>query len=114
MQYQGDGRYDVDLPTYFEAKLFSTTLGKIAFCILQPVCYYVRPLFMLPMVPTLLEIVNVIQILAVNYAVAHYWGENKAMVVERIQLIDTHIMMCRKVNVLSAELDVDIVRACNR
>lgn len=73
-RYQGDGRYDVDLPTYFEAKIFSTTLGKIAFCFLQPVCYYVRPIFMLPMVPTMLELVNVAQILAVNYAVAHYWG----------------------------------------
>jgi len=73
-RYQGDGRYDVDLPTYFEAKIFGSTLGKLVFCFLQPVCYYVRPLFMLPLVPTFLEVVNVAQILAVNWAVCHFWG----------------------------------------
>jgi len=57
-KYQGDSQMDTDLPTRIEAFLFSTTIGKFFFVILQPFIYTLRPIIVLPKNITFLEIAN--------------------------------------------------------
>lgn len=73
-RYQGDEKLDTDIPTYLEAKLFCTTVGKVFWLALQPVFYTLRPLFTYPKSPTLLEIVNIIIQLAFDVFVYYYFG----------------------------------------
>nr|ATI22168.1 delta-4 desaturase 1 [Brachionus koreanus]QBO56251.1 fatty acid desaturase 4-2 [Brachionus koreanus] len=57
-KYQGDELIDVDLPTKIEGILFSSTIGKFVFIVLQPLFYCLRPVIVLPKKMTFLEILN--------------------------------------------------------
>ncbi|CAD5110776.1 DgyrCDS142 [Dimorphilus gyrociliatus] len=59
-KYQGDVDKDMDVPHELEAKLFTTTLLKFVWLLLQPVFYALRPLVVNPKPVTLLEIANTI------------------------------------------------------
>uniref|UniRef100_A0A1B6DJH6 sphingolipid 4-desaturase n=1 Tax=Clastoptera arizonana TaxID=38151 RepID=A0A1B6DJH6_9HEMI len=73
-RYQGDEVLDTDIPTYLEAKLFSTTLGKFFWVLLQPLFYAFRPLVLNPKSPTLLEFINVVVQLSFDCIVYYFWG----------------------------------------
>ncbi|KAA3677129.1 sphingolipid 4-desaturase/C4-monooxygenase [Paragonimus westermani] len=55
-RYQGDAELDVDLPTELEGRLFSCTGMKFIWLVLQPFFYSLRPLIMLPLPVTGLEL----------------------------------------------------------
>jgi len=74
-RYQGDEVLDTDIPTELEAKLFDTTMGKMAWMFLQPFFYALRPMIVNPQVPSVLEIVNVVIQLTFNALVYHFFGE---------------------------------------
>ncbi|GBP24867.1 Sphingolipid delta(4)-desaturase DES1 [Eumeta japonica] len=57
-RYQDDEVMDTDLPMLIEAKMFCTIGGKLLWLALQPLLVPLRPLIVLPKMPTLLEIVN--------------------------------------------------------
>ena len=65
---------DADIPTYIEAKLFCSTAGKMAWMFLQPLFYAFRPLFVRPLPPSTLEIVNVVIQLSFDAFVYFYFG----------------------------------------
>ncbi|XP_021957942.1 sphingolipid delta(4)-desaturase DES1 [Folsomia candida] len=73
-RYQGDEVFDTDIPTYFEAKLFCTTVGKFFWLLLQPLFYALRPLLVYPKPPSNLEIINAIIQLSFDFAVFHFFG----------------------------------------
>ncbi|XP_054265803.1 sphingolipid delta(4)-desaturase DES1-like isoform X1 [Macrosteles quadrilineatus] len=73
-KYQGDDILDADIPTYLEAKLFCTTLGKIVWVVLQPFFYGIRPMFTNPKPATSLEKINTATQLVFNALVAYYLG----------------------------------------
>jgi len=57
-QYQGVDGIDVDVPTVWEAQVFTNTLMKIFWVILQPAFYAIRPLVVKPKQPGFWEAVN--------------------------------------------------------
>jgi sphingolipid delta-4 desaturase len=59
-RFQGDDMLDPDLPTYFEAWLFQSRIGKVFYIIVQPLLYAIRPLLRVPKPVTLLEVVNLL------------------------------------------------------
>lgn len=73
-RYQGQDQVDTDIPTSLEAKLFCTTFGKFVWLALQPFFYAFRPMAVKPKKPTLLEAVNVVIQLTVNFLVYYYLG----------------------------------------
>ncbi|KAK4878006.1 hypothetical protein RN001_010512 [Aquatica leii] len=74
-RYQGDEIKDTDIPTYVEAKLFCTTVGKVFWVILQPFFYALRPLVVYPKPPTLLEFINLIIQLIFDAIVVYFFGK---------------------------------------
>lgn len=74
-QYQGDEILDTDIPTYVEAKLFCTTVGKFLWVVLQPLFYAFRPVFTYPKPPTPLEVVNVAIQLSFNGLIWYLCGK---------------------------------------
>ena len=75
-KYQGDEKYDADIPTDLEARLFATTGGKMVWMFLQPLFYALRPVIVRPLPPSNLEIINVILQLAFNVVVYHFLGQS--------------------------------------
>lgn len=59
-KYQGEHIVDVDIPTRFEALLFTSIPGKLVWCFLQPAFYSLRPMFTNPKKPGLWELVNAV------------------------------------------------------
>ncbi len=57
-RFQGDDMLDPDLPTYFEAWLFQSRIGKFFYILVQPVLYALRPICRVPKPVTLLELIN--------------------------------------------------------
>ncbi|RWS09091.1 sphingolipid delta(4)-desaturase DES1-like protein [Dinothrombium tinctorium] len=57
-RYQGDDVIDTDIPSRFEAKVFTTTFTKLIWVILQPFFYSLRPLFVRPKPVTWFELLN--------------------------------------------------------
>lgn len=74
LQYQGDEILDTDIPTGLEAKLFRTTGGKLIWMFLQPFFYALRPLFVHPLPPSRLEVLNVVIELTFDAAVIYFLG----------------------------------------
>lgn len=66
---------DTDIPTYLEAKLFCTTLGKFFWVCLQPLFYALRPVITCPKPPTLMEGFNFAVQLLFDYLVVRFFGE---------------------------------------
>jgi len=58
-QFQGVQGLDMDVPTQLEAMIFRGVLGKLAFVILQPFTYSLRPLLCRRRAPSSPEILNV-------------------------------------------------------
>lgn len=71
-RYQGDEKRDTDIPTYLEAQLFSGTFGKFIWVCFQPLFYALRPLFVYPKPPTVLELTNTAVQLTFNFLL-YYW-----------------------------------------
>ena len=75
-QNLGEEVLDPDMPTYIEAKLFCSTGGKLVWMFLQPLFYAFRPLFVNPLPPTAMEVINVIIQLSFDAFVYDYFGNN--------------------------------------
>jgi sphingolipid delta-4 desaturase len=73
-KFQGDDTLDPDLPTYFEAWLFQSRLGKVFYIIAQPLLYAVRPLLRVPKPVTLLEVINLFIELAFDGIIMYFLG----------------------------------------
>ncbi|CAF0940304.1 unnamed protein product [Adineta ricciae] len=73
-RFQGDEVYDTDVPTRLEVFLFSTRPGKFVFLLIMPLLYSFRPMFILPKPIHLLEIVNLIIVLAFDVTMWYLFG----------------------------------------
>lgn len=73
-RFQGDDTLDPDLPTYFEAWLFQSRIGKVFYIIAQPLLYAVRPLLRVPKPYTLLEVANLLIELTFDAAIYYFLG----------------------------------------
>lgn len=73
-RYQGDEKFDTDIPTCVEARLFATTLGKFFWICLQPLFYALRPMFVYPKSPTALEIFNSVLQISFNVFIYFFLG----------------------------------------
>jgi sphingolipid delta-4 desaturase len=65
---------DPDLPTYFEAWLFQSRIGKIFYIVAQPLLYGVRPLLRVPKPVTLLEVINLVIELVFDATIMYFLG----------------------------------------
>jgi sphingolipid delta-4 desaturase len=73
-RFQGDDLLDPDIPTYFEAWLFQSRIGKIFYIASQPLLYGVRPLLRVPKPLTLLEVINLVIEFIFDLAVMYFLG----------------------------------------
>ncbi|KAA0194729.1 Sphingolipid delta-4 desaturase [Fasciolopsis buskii] len=73
-RYQGDTELDVDLPTDFEGRWFRTPITKFLWLMLQPFFYSLRPLVILPLPVSTLEIINISVQFAFNSWVISTFG----------------------------------------
>ena len=73
-QYQGTDKIDTDVPSDFETRVFQGAFMKFLWCVLQPVFYSLRPVFMNPKKFGTWELANYIVVLSFDYAVVHYMG----------------------------------------
>ncbi|CAF0794863.1 unnamed protein product [Didymodactylos carnosus] len=73
-KFQGDDNLDPDLPTYFEAWLFQSRIGKIFYILLQPVLYSVRPLCRVPKPVNLLEFINLLIQIVFDLLIFYFLG----------------------------------------
>lgn len=73
-RYQGDEILDVDIPTFFEASLFTSPLRKTIWCILQPFFYFLRPLFIHPKPVNIFEVINTLVQLACDTLIVYLFG----------------------------------------
>lgn len=71
-RYLGEDALDTDVPTEFEAKLFTTPFRKMLWVFLQPVFYAFRPLTIYKKYPSDMEIVNTIVQIAFDVAIVHF------------------------------------------
>ena len=63
-RFLGDSTKDVDIPFYYEAKIFNSRPGKFLWLVIQPLTYTLRPFFKDPRRITSWELINIfIQIL---------------------------------------------------
>lgn len=75
-RYQGDDVRDTDIPSLFEAKIFTTTTRKLIWVLMQPFFYGIRPLLVYPKQPQLLEYLNFLVQLAFDLLVGFTLGWN--------------------------------------
>ncbi|TGZ73548.1 hypothetical protein CRM22_001450 [Opisthorchis felineus] len=73
-RYQGDRELDVDIPTEFEGKWFASTGMKFLWLILQPAFYSIRPLLLLPLPVTGLELINILVQVVFDGLVLYLFG----------------------------------------
>ena len=76
---QGEDVIDTDIPSWLETVIFVNTPLKALWCLLQPVMYGVRPLFMNPKAPCLYSTINNISVLAFDFFVWQAWGHKAAL-----------------------------------
>jgi sphingolipid 4-desaturase/C4-monooxygenase len=58
-RYQGNEVLDMDLPSQFEGQFFANSFTKFIWLLLQPFFYCLRPVILLPLPMSFLEIVNI-------------------------------------------------------
>jgi len=73
-RYQGNEKKDVDIPSRMETVLFTRTLSKFIWIILQPWFYAIRPFFINPKPLVALELINIILQISFDYVVIQFWG----------------------------------------
>lgn len=73
-RYQGDDYLDTDIPSAFEARVFTNTAMKLIWVALQPFFYSFRPFFVYPLPPENLELLNFIVQGSFNYVIVTYLG----------------------------------------
>lgn len=73
-RYQGDELLDTDIPSKMEAALFTNSLRKLCWCILQPFFYTIRPLFVHPKPVEKFELYNAIAQLVFDMLVVKFFG----------------------------------------
>lgn len=66
---------DTDLPSDLEARMFCTTFGKMVWIFLHPCFLFLRPFFVYPRAPIMMEYVNWVAQLAFNAAVYYSFGK---------------------------------------
>lgn len=73
-RYQGDENMDVDIPSAFETSLFTRTLSKLVWVLLQPWFYSLRPFFINPKPLSAYEIANIGIQFVFNFLLYQYLG----------------------------------------
>lgn len=73
-RYQGNEEIDMDLPSNFETKMFFNTITKFFWVLFQPFFYSLRPMFLRPKNPTVLEISNFVLIFAADAVIYYFFG----------------------------------------
>ena len=73
-KYLGHEFRDPDVPTEFEAKLFTNSFGKTIWIIMQPFFYAFRPLVVHPIVASKLEVFNFALQCFVDALMVYYFG----------------------------------------
>mmetsp|Transcript_23838 Transcript_23838/g.34857 ORF Transcript_23838/g.34857 Transcript_23838/m.34857 type:complete len:346 (+) Transcript_23838:55-1092(+) len=73
-KYQGEDEIDTDVPTTGEITVFRNTLLKFFWVLLQPAFYALRPMFVMPKVPTSRELLNIACQIAFDYAIYQAFG----------------------------------------
>lgn len=73
-RYLGGDGLDVDVPTYFEGRLFCTPARKLLWLALQPFFYTLRPLCVHPKAMTRMELCNTLVQLAADATIYALWG----------------------------------------
>ena len=73
-KFQGVDGIDVDIPTLLEGRIFSNCFTKFFFVLFQFAFYCLRPAFVNPKQPGVLDIFNWIVILVFDLAVVFFWG----------------------------------------
>lgn len=78
-KYQGEDEIDTDIPTTGEITVFRNTMLKLFWVFLQPGFYALRPMAVMPKIPTGRELLNIVCQVAFDYAIYHFFG-GKALV----------------------------------
>lgn len=73
-QKQGSIKNDVDIPSYFEGRIFKTAFMKLLWLFFQPVFYVTRPLLVLPKPPGIYDIINWATVAIADYYIIQYFG----------------------------------------
>ena len=73
-KYLGVQNYDPDLPSRIEARLFSSTFGKIIYVALLPLTYAFRPIIMIPKNIQLLEVTNALIQISFDALIFYFFG----------------------------------------
>lgn len=73
-RYQGDEKLDTDVPTYMEVSLFTNSMRKTIWCLLQPFFYTLRPLVINPKPIEKMELINILVQLVFDLIVARTLG----------------------------------------
>jgi sphingolipid delta-4 desaturase len=73
-KYLGVQSWDPDLPTRIEAKLFSSTFGKIIYVGLLPFLYSLRPIIVMPKKIDMLEVTNAIIQFTFDFLIFYFFG----------------------------------------
>ena len=73
-RYMGIDVIDIDIPTKFEGIFFSNRPLKVLWVVLQPFFYTLRPFFVNPKNPSLLEALNITVQLTFDAVMVYFWG----------------------------------------
>jgi sphingolipid delta-4 desaturase len=73
-KYLAVADYDPDLPTQFEAKLFSSPMGKMLYVGLLPLTYSIRPLVVMPKKIIISEVQNAVIQIAFDALILYFFG----------------------------------------
>lgn len=75
-KYLGVDHYDPDLPTRIEARLFSSSIGKIVYVACLPLTYSIRPLLCQPKSIDRNEVMNLSLQITFDLAILYFFGFN--------------------------------------
>ena len=73
-QFQGDSIKDVDIPTYWEGRVFRTTFLKAIWLLCQPLFYAFRPGILRPKVLRKLDLLNILVIVVSDSLIVYFFG----------------------------------------